>query len=257
MAVYSQDAIAARELPGAAAGTLLSRLMWRWGGEKVLWLILAIGVILVAIVPLIYTVDASFYREPRTGLAPDRSLQAVIDVYFGAEYLGYLASALLLATIVTAGSLVVGVAMALLMARTDLPAKNTLEMLIIMPLYLSPFTGLIAWITLGSEKTGFINVAISAVLGSVGLDPGPLVNIWNYSGVAWVMFLFFCLFAYLFTVGNLRAMDSSLEEAARTSGATAFQAMMRVTIPMCTPAILASGILIFVLAAEMYTIPGI
>ena len=61
-----------------------------------------------------------------------------------------------------------------------MPAKNDAEMLIIMPLYLSPFTGLIAWITLGSEKTGFINVAISAVLSRIGLDPGPLVNIWNY-----------------------------------------------------------------------------
>jgi len=261
MAVYSHGTIAARDLAGAGAASAhaasVSRLLWRWGGEKVLWLVLAIGVILLAIVPLIYTIDAAFYRETRTGLAPDRSLTAVINVYFGAEYLGYLASALLLATIVTAASLVVGVAMALLMARTDLPAKNTLEMLIIMPLYLSPFTGLIAWITLGSEKTGFINVAIRAVLGRVGLDPGPLINIWNYSGVAWVMFLFFCPFAYLFTVGNLRAMDSSLEEAARTSGATALQAITRVTIPMCTPAILASGILIFVLAAEMYTIPGI
>ncbi len=256
-----QDTMAGRDVdlsrPASAPAASFKRYLWRWGGEKVLWLVLAVGVILVAIVPLVYTIDAAFYREIRTGLAPDRSLTAVMNVYFGAEYLGYLASALWLATIVTAGSLVVGVAMALLMARTDLPAKNTLEMLIIMPLYLSPFTGLIAWITLGSEKTGFINVAISAVLGRVGLDPGPLVNIWNYSGVAWVMFLFFCPFAYLFTVGNLRAMDSSLEEAARTSGATAFQAMMRVTIPMCTPAILASGILIFVLAAEMYTIPGI
>jgi iron(III) transport system permease protein len=260
MAVSSQPTVDARDVhPSRAAtgGASLKRLLWSWGGEKALWLVLAIAVILIAIVPLIYTIDASFYRETRTGLAPDRSLKAVTDVYFGAEYLGYLASALLLATIVTAASLVVGVAMALLMARTDLPAKNLLEMLIIMPLYLSPFTGLIAWITLGSEKTGFINVAISAVLGKIGLDPGPLINIWNYSGVAWVMSLFFCPFAYLFTVGNLRAMDSSLEEAARTSGATAFQAMMRVTIPMCTPAILASGILIFVLAAEMYTIPGI
>ena len=70
MAVYSQDAIAARELSGASSGASLSRLMWRWGGEKVLWLILAIGVILVAIVPLIYTVDAAFYRETHTGLAP-------------------------------------------------------------------------------------------------------------------------------------------------------------------------------------------
>lgn len=261
MALYGQTSIDSRDEPSSRATSAalpsLRRLIGRWGSERLLWLVLAIAVIVIAIVPLVYTVDAAFYRETRTGLASDRSLKAVLEVYFSAEYLGYLASAMLLATLVTLWSLAVGVAMALLMARTNLPAKNALELLIIMPLYLSPFTGLIAWITLGSEKTGFVNVAISAVLGSVGLDPGPIVNIWNYAGVVWVMFLFFCPFAYLFTVGNLRAMDSSLEEAARTSGATALQALLRVTVPMSMPAILASGLLIFVLAAEMYTIPGI
>ena len=260
MAVYSRDSVAVFDASATQAPSRsfsLQRFLWRWGSERLLWTLLAIAVFVVAIVPLIYTIDAAFYRETRTGLASDRSLNAFLNVYFSAEYLGYLASAVLLATLVTFWSLIVGVAMALLMARTDLPAKNTLELLIIMPLYLSPFTGLIAWITLGSEKTGFINVAISAVLNTVGLDPGPLVNIWNYAGVVWVMFLFFCPFAYLFTVGNLRAMDSSLEEAARTSGATAVQALLRVTLPMTTPAILASGLLIFVLSAEMYTIPGV
>lgn len=260
MSVTSQTSVSVRgvETPrtGSAAGSI-QRILWRWGGERFVWLILAIAVFLIAIIPLIYTIDAAFYRETRTGLSSERSLDAFLNVYFSAEYLGFLGSALLLASLVTAWSLVVGVAMALLMARTDLPFKNSLELLIIMPLYLSPFTGLIAWITLGSEKTGFINVTISAVLGSIGLNPGPLVNIWNYSGVVWVLFLFFCPFAYLFTVGNLRAMDSSLEEAARTAGATPFQTLLRVTIPISTPAILASGLLIFVLAAEMYTIPGI
>src|SRR5918993_5143135 len=260
MAVYSRDSVAVFDASAPQAPSKsfsLQRFLWRWGSERLLWTLLAITVFVVAIVPLIYTIDAAFYRETRTGLSSERSLYAFLNVYFSAEYLGYLASAVLLATLVTFWSLIVGVTMALLMARTDLPAKNTLELLIIMPLYLSPFTGLIAWITLGSEKTGFINVAISAVLNTVGLDPGPLVNIWNYAGVVWVMFLFFCPFAYLFTVGNLRAMDSSLEEAARTSGATAMQALLRVTLPMTTPAILASGLLIFVLSAEMYTIPGI
>ena len=262
MAVYGHETMVVADVskPRAAATATAAprrRPVWRLGTEGLVWLALSIAIVGVAIVPLVYTIDAAFYRETRTGLAADRSLAAVLDVYFGAEYLGYLASALLLSTIVTVLSLIVGVAMALLMARTDLPAKNMFELLIIMPLYLSPFTGLIAWITLGSEKTGFINGAISAVLGRVGLDPGPIVNIWNYMGVAWVMFLFFCPFAYLFVVGNLRAMDSSLEEAARTTGATALQTLSRVTVPMSTPAILASGILIFVLAAEMYTIPGI
>ncbi|MEP7205650.1 MAG: iron ABC transporter permease [Casimicrobiaceae bacterium] len=250
-------AVASAPAPVAASGAPLSRLLWRWGGERVLWAVLGIAVFAVAILPLVYTIDASFYRETRTGLSTERSLRAVLDVYATAAYLGYLADALILATVVTLSSLLVGMTMALLMARTDLPFKNTFDLLIIMPLFLSPFTGLIAWIALGSEKTGFINVTISAALGAIGLDPGPLINIWNYAGVVWVMFLFFCPFAYLFTVGNLRAMDSSLEEAARTTGATPLQTLLRVTVPMSVPAILASGLLIFILAAEMYTIPGI
>ena len=51
----------------------------------------------------------------------------MINVYFGAEYLGYLASALSLATVVTAGSLVVGVAMALLMAGPICRPRTTLR----------------------------------------------------------------------------------------------------------------------------------
>ena len=258
MAIASGTAFpdAAAPLAREGAGSF-QRLLWRWGGERLLWAVLAAIVIAVAIVPLVYTVDAAFYRETRLGLSSERSLAAFLTVYTTAEYLGYLANAVILATLVTALSLVVGVAMALLVARTDIPFKGMLDLLIIMPLFLSPFTGLIAWIALGSAKTGFVNVTLAAVLGTVGLDPGPIINLWSYTGVVWVMFLFFCPFAYLFTVGNMRAMDASLEEAARTTGATAIQALMKVTVPMCVPAILASGLLIFILSAEMYTIPGI
>ncbi|MGN6770228.1 MAG: ABC transporter permease [Rhizobiaceae bacterium] len=241
----------------AIGPTRLQTLLWRWGGERLVWALLAVAVFVIAIVPLLYTVNAALYGETRTGLSNVRDLTAILDVYTGTEYLGYLANALILAVVVTVLSLAAGVAMAVLMARADLPFKNTFDLLIIMPLFLSPFTGLIAWITLGSQKTGFVNVAISAVLRTVGIDPGPIINIWSYAGVIWVMFLFFCPFAYLFTVGSLRAMDSSLEESARTSGATPLQTLMRITIPMALPSILASGLLIFILAAEMYTLPGI
>lgn len=241
----------------AVGPSRLQSLLWHWGGERLVWALLAVAVFVVAIVPLIYTVNAAFYGETRTGLSNVRDLTAVLNVYTSAEYLGYLANALVLAVLVTVMSLAAGVTMAVLMARTDLPFKNTLDLLIIMPLFLSPFTGLIAWITLGSQKTGFVNVTISAVLNTIGIDPGPIINIWSYAGVVWVMFLFFCPFAYLFTVGSLRAMDSSLEESARTSGATPLQTLLRITIPMALPSILASGLLIFILAAEMYTIPGI
>ncbi len=259
MTALQQAQITARAGDGMGPSTTSSfqAFLWRWGGERLLWALLAVAVFVIAIVPLIYTVNAAFYGETRTGLSDERDLTAIMNVYFGAEYLGYLANALILAVVVTALSLFAGVGMAVLMARTDLPLKNTLDLLIIMPLFLSPFTGLIAWIALGSQRTGFVNVTYRTIFNTIGIDVTPLINIWSYGGVAWVMFLFFCPFAYLFTIGNLRAMDSSLEESARMSGATPFQALTRITLPMALPSILASGLLIFILAAEMYTIPGI
>lgn len=219
--------------------------------------LLALLVAAIVLLPIAYTIDASFYAETNVGLSSERSIGAFLDVYATAEYLGYLGNAILLAVIVTALSLVAGVLMALIVCRTDVPLRRTLDLLIIMPLFLSPFTGLIAWIALGSEKTGFVNVAFRAIAGTVMNDPPALVNLWTYGGVVWVMVLFFAPFAYLFTSGSLRSIDGSLEEAARTAGASPWRTMFRVTLPVSLPAVFAAGLLIFILAAEMYTIPGI
>lgn len=257
MSAAGQTTIGGARPSTADSDTPQRRTLVGWGAERLLWLVLAVVVFVVAIVPLIYTVDASFYAETRFGLSNKRSIEAVLNVYTGLNYLSYLMNALLLAAIVTVLSMVAGVAMAVLIARTDIPFKGVLDLLIIMPLFLSPFTGLISWIALGSANTGFINVAIVSTLKLLGFDVGPLFNIWTFSGAVWVMFLFFCPFAYLFTVGNLKAMDASLEEAARMSGASPLQALFRITLPMAVPSLLASGLLIFILSAEMYTIPGI
>lgn len=238
----------------------MPRAAWAWPRVTttgVLWVVLALAVIVIAIVPLLYTVDAAFYRETRTGLSDQRSLDAVIKVFASAEYLGFLWNAMALATVVTLLSVLVGVALALVLARTDLPGRSVFDLLVIMPMFLSPFTGLIAWIALGSVKTGFINVTLIAIAKWLGFTLPPLVNIWSYAGVVWVMFLFFTSLIYLFTVSSLRSMDTALEESARTSGATAMQTLLRITLPMQLPAILSSALLVFILAAEMYTIPGL
>jgi iron(III) transport system permease protein len=236
----------------AAARSGLPRIM-----RALAWLALAAAVVVIALIPLGYAIDAQFYKETRVGLSGERSLAAARDVYFGVEYWGYLASAMLLAGLVTLFSVIVGVLLAFLVGRTDLKRKSLWDMAITLPLYLSPFTGLMAWIALGSEKTGFVNGLYTGLMSVFTSEPRALINIWSYGGVVFVMFLFFCPFVYLFTVGSLRAMNGSLEEAARISGASPLQTTLKITLPICSPAILAAGLLVFVLAAETYTIPGI
>src|SRR5262245_165237 len=235
---------------------MMRRIAVGFTAERLLWMLLALVVVGVSLVPLFYVFDAAALRETRTGLGTERDMTAILNVYATAEYWGYLLNTVILASVITILAVSLGVIMALLVARTDMPGKSLLELLIIMPLFMSPFAGVMAWIALGSEKSGFVNVFIRWMLRPL-LDPGPIVNIWSYAGIVWVMVIFFCPFAYLFTVGNLKNMDSSLEEAARMTGATPFQTLSRVTLPLSLPAIAGSGLLIFVLASEIYTIPGI
>jgi iron(III) transport system permease protein len=242
--------------PKIGAPTAFRRFAMQWTGERLLWLLLVAFVICICIVPLIFSLDAAFYQETDFGLATARSLAAIIDVYGTMEYYGYLWASLVLGVIVTALSVGIGVTMAMVIARTDIAFKRTLDLLVILPLFLSPFIGLVSWIALGSAHSGFINGLAATLMQGLGMTPTPIIDIWSYAGIVWVMVLFFAPFCYLFTVGNLRSMDASLEESARTSGASPMQTLLRITVPMSMPAILSSALLVFLLSIEMYPIPG-
>ena len=233
-----------------------------WGALRLskfsaIWLVLALAVFIIAILPLIYTIDASFYKENKTGLTSLRSIAPFVDVFTSQDYLEYLWKAIYLASIVTFLSVSLGVALALILARTNLPYRGVFDLLVIIPMFLSPFTGLISWIALGSVKTGFINVFVVSFGNYLGFNIEPIINIWSFSGIVWILFLFFTSLMYLFISSSLRSMDSSLEESARTTGATAIQSLLKITLPMQIPAIVSSALLIFIFSAEMYTIPGL
>ena len=60
---------------------------------------------------------------------------------------------------------------------------------------------------------------------------------------------------FLFIHPAFLAMDATLEEAARMAGASAWRTLWRINLPLLMPALLASGILSFVVAMESFEIP--
>ena len=60
---------------------------------------------------------------------------------------------------------------------------------------------------------------------------------------------------FLFVYPAFQAMDATLEEAARMAGASAWRTIWRIDLPLLLPALLASGILSFVVAMEAFEIP--
>ena len=232
-----------------------------WSSQQIaitlLGFLLVVVIVLLVVAPLAHVFDIATREESNLGVSDVRSLTALIDVYTSADYLEPLAHTFMLALVVTALSLVAGVSMAVIVARTNIRFKSAWDLMIVMPLFLSPFTLLIAWMTLAGPNTGFLNGLGNALFRSGVMRPPNIVNINTYLGIVWVMFLVSCPMAYLFTIGTLRGMDSSLEEASRSAGASPLRTILRITLPVCLPSILSAGLLIFVLTMETYTIPGV
>ena len=144
-----------------------------------------------------------------------------------------------------------GVSLAWINARTNCPWRDRLEPYNLIPFFLSPFVGAIAWHNLASPKIGLINTFARDHFGATG----PLLNVDNIYGVIWVTGIFFAPLVYLFVVGSLRRMDPSLEDSARTTGAGLLRTTMTVTLPLVAPGILSGAIIVFVTAAGEFGVP--
>ncbi|MFY0611493.1 MAG: iron ABC transporter permease [Hyphomicrobiaceae bacterium] len=157
--------------------------------------------------------------------------------------------------LISSGSTVVatflGVSLAWINARTNCPLRDHLEPYNLIPFFLSPFVGAIAWHNLAEPKTGLLNNLARDVLGI----EGALLNVNNIYGVIWVTGIFFAPLIYLFVVGSLRRMDPSLEDSARTTGAGLVRTTLTVTLPLVMPGILSGAIIVFVTSAGEFGVP--
>src|ERR1700724_4232773 len=136
-----------------------------------------------------------------------------------------------------------GFVMAWILSRTNVPGLRLFEQLMIMPYYLTPLLGALAWGLLGAPESGFINEIWRALGGN-----GHLIDINTAYGIAWVMALFEGSVAFVMIAAVMKSMDPSLEEASQVIGASRLRTMLRVTLPLVVPGVLGAGIFVF---AEM------
>ncbi|MGI4795544.1 MAG: ABC transporter permease [Janthinobacterium lividum] len=151
----------------------------------------------------------------------------------------------------TALAVLIGLAFAWIVVRTDTPAKRVIAAAGLLPLFVPPLVGGVAWAILGSPKTGLINM----VLAKSGLD--FRVNLYSTEGIIFVFGMYYAPYVYMFTASALKNMDPSLEEAAEMSGASSLRTMLTVTFPLILPAIVSGMLLSFVVMLGIYGIPAV
>src|SRR5436190_1580593 len=159
-----------------------------------------------------------------------------------------LLNTIVLSLVKTVLAMAIALFLAWIVARTDTPGRDTLEVLITLPFYIPPILTAMAWGMLATPKGGLINLAWSGLTGS----REPLVNIYSYGGVVWHMMQYSTPFLFLLMVGAFKSMDPTLEESSRMSGASGWTTFRRVTLGLMLPVTTSAFILSFIRGVESF-----
>ena len=221
---------AARWLPLSSLGTLLA------------WLVL---------VPLALVLVSSF-RPTGFPLDPGWTIGNYVKTYGSAEFWELTANTAVFAVGSTCMALTLGVIIAWLVERTDLPHKGWVRAMVILPMATPPVLMAIGWVMLLSPRTGFFNHVLQ---GLFGLEAAP-INIYSLGGMIFVEGLALVPSTFLILSPAFRNMDPSLEEAAFTSGAGLFTTLRRVFLPLLTPTLMAAAVFLLIVGFLVFDIPG-
>ena len=158
------------------------------------------------------------------------TLKHYVDLLTETNFLTWTYNTMLVAIITTAVSLVLGTTMAYPLARMKFPGAAVVAIgvaatyLVPQPLLFIPMADIINRLGLGNTLT------------AVMLTYPTLLIPFS----AWLL------------MGYFKSVPRELEEAARIDGASRFQAMWRVVLPLTTPGLLSAGIFAFTLAQNEF-----
>lgn len=111
----------------------------------------------------------------------------------------------------------------------------------------------IAWGLLGNQNVGLLNQLMTGAFG----EAGRIFNMESWWGIVFVSSLRLIALQFFLLLGPFLAMDRSLDEAARLSGAGPVRTFFQIELPIMAPAITGAMILGFVLFLESFDAPQI
>ncbi len=141
---------------------------------------------------------------------------------------------------------VLSVFFAWVITRTDTPGKSFIEFMLWLGFFLPLLPMTLGWILLLDPTYGLIN---KLAVDWLGLARGPF-NIYSYGGIIWAHLAFSTCVRVILLTPAFKALDATLEEAAQVAGSSALTTLMRVTVPVLLPAVLATTMLSFIKSLE-------
>jgi len=244
-------------------GVIVESLRWRTAPfftgvrQNLLLVVLVSFAVWLVLIPLVQLLITSF--QAGTLIKPEGwTLANYREAYSARITYEALFNTLAYAITATLLSLVIAVSFAWLTERTDLPWRNFVWILILVPMAMPGILFAMGWTFLLEPRIGLLNIVLREFLSLFGLHLtyGPL-NIYTLGGLIFLDGIRGITTIFLIITGAFRMMDPALEESARASGASGAGVMWRITLPLLMPAILAAGMFSLMISLDSFEVPMI
>lgn len=175
------------------------------------------------------------------------SFENFIKVFSNKYYLQVFINSMELAISAAILSTIIGYIFAYAIVKTDIPYKGFFKMIATLPIISPPFV---------------LSLAIIMLFGRNGLITRNLLgittyNVYGFKSLLLIQVISFFPIAYLTLSGMLQAMDSAVEDAALSLGASKWKVFATVTLPLSIPGILSSLLLVMVQSLQDFSNPMI
>ncbi|WP_121820798.1 ABC transporter permease [Halostella salina] len=161
-----------------------------------------------------------------------------------------LVTSLGLVAAVTGASIGIGVPLAFLTVRTDLPFRRFWTVAVALPLVIPSYLGAFTFIS--AFGPGGV---LADALAPLGVESIP--SIYGFFGTTLVLTLYTYPYVFITTRASLLSFDQQLVEAARTLGTTRWEAFKRVTLRQLLPGITSGALLVALYTLSDFGTPSL
>ncbi len=213
-----------------------------------------IFIFLMMLFPLGFTLWNSFSGWSLTAGRPNTfiGLQNYIELLSDARFWNAVFNTLYFTALAMAVELFLGVAIALLLDAKDYRGKRVVTSILLLPMMATPVAVAMVWLLMYEPTAGVINFVLGElnlpeplwIAGSSSVIPSlALVDIWEWTPLI-----------TLITLAGLAGLPGEPLEAARVDGASSWQLLRRVTLPMLLPTISVAALLRFIDCVKTFDI---
>ena len=218
---------------------------WLAGLPRALTILVTAAAVLAPLSLIVYQslLDAPFFEA-----AKNFGVNAYAFIFADPDFWSAAMNSVVIAGGMVLIALPLGAALAFLLTRTDLPAQRAIEVLVLVPVFVSPMVLAFGYVV-AMGPVGFYSLWAKQIFGDVPW------NVYSLTSIAVIAGLTHVPHVYLYSSAALKSLGSDVEEAARVSGASPLRVAIDVSLPMTMPALFYAAVLVFFLGFELFGLP--